>query len=162
MAADLSFVFKLPASAKTTFEMLTNPNFLNEKIALAQSGHYSISGNYPNLVVEVTRTVVADLPDLVRKFVGENLVVQEIQNWKEISTNNYIAEFKLKIPNAPVDISGQIKLIENQDTEVSIIGKVKVNLPIFGGAAEPKVVDTINRVLSDEAQLCKGWITKNA
>lgn len=160
MPAELNFDFELPASAKATFEMLTHPDFLTEKIALAQSGKYSISGDNPNLVVDITRTVTADLPDLVRKFVGENLVVQEIQNWKEVSTNNYLADFKLKISNAPVDISGQINLQETQNTKVSITGKVKVNIPLFGATAEPKVVETIMRVLGDEAKLCKDWITK--
>jgi len=161
MAADLSYVFSLPANPKSVFEMLTNPEFLNKKIALAQSGTFKLSGDHPNLQIEVTRKVNADLPAMVRKFVGENLVVQETQIWHQPSSNTYQATFSLKIPNAPVDISGQINVNGSTQTQVSISAKVKVNLPIFGAAAEPNVVETIKKVLADEAKLCARWIENN-
>ena len=159
MVADLSYGFTLSATPKSVFEMLTNPNFLTRKIELAQSGEYNTSGSAPDLKIEVTRTVTADLPNMVRKFVGEKLVVKETQNWTQLSADLYQAEFSLKIPNAPVDISGQISVSGGTQTDVSITAKVKVNVPIFGASAEPHVVETIKKVLYDEQNLCRDWIT---
>lgn len=161
MAAELKYGFVLSATAKTVFEMLVNPDFLTKKIELAQSGNFEITGQSPELTIDVTRTVNADLPAMVRKFVGENLVVQEIQNWKELSAKNYQADFVLKIPNAPVEIKGKIELIELVKTQVEITATVKVNLPIFGATAEPHVVETIKKVLADEEKLCKLWLQTN-
>lgn len=162
MVADLSYGFSLPATPKTVFEMLTNSDFLDKKIQLAQSGEYHTLGTTPEIRIEVTRTVTADLPNIVKKFVGERLVVNEIQNWKQITTDVYQADFSLKIPNAPVDISGQISVTGTNEADVSITAKVKVNVPIFGASAEPHVVETIKKVLLDEQNLCQDWIsTKN-
>ena len=161
MVADLSYGFTLSATPKSVFEMLTNPNFLTRKIELAQSGEYNTSGSAPDLKIEVTRTVTADLPNMVRKFVGEKLVVKETQNWAQLSADLYQADFGLKIPNAPVDILGQITVSGTNQSDVSITAKVKVNVPIFGASAEPHVVDTIKKVLLDEQSLCREWITAN-
>ena len=159
MVADLSYGFSLPATPKTVFEMLTNPDFLTRKIELAQSGEYNTSGSAPELRIEVTRTVTADLPSMVRKFVGEKLIVKETQNWKQLGADLYQADFGLKIPNAPVDIAGLISLSGSNQTDVSITAKVKVNVPIFGASAEPHVVETIKKVLLDEQNLCRDWVT---
>jgi hypothetical protein len=35
-----------------------------------------------------------------------------------------------------------------------------VNIPIFGAAAEPNVVNEITKVLADEESLCRSWINK--
>jgi hypothetical protein len=43
---------------------------------------------------------------------------------------------------------------------VKILGKVKVNVPIFGAAAEPQVVSQISKVLADEEELCRNWISR--
>lgn len=160
MSADLRSEFSLPGDPTKVFAVLTNPDFLAAKVALAQSGQYSITGISPDLTVQVERTVAADLPPMVRKFVGENLVVKEIQTWSKSSDHQYVAQFSLAIPGAPVEISGQIKISGDQQTQIEITGKVKVNVPIFGAAAEPQVVGQINKVLADEQALCQDWITK--
>jgi hypothetical protein len=160
MPADLRSEFSLPGDPSKVFGMLTNPEFLAAKVALAQSGNYSISGTSPDLTIQVQRTVAADLPPMVRKFVGENLVVKETQTWSKSGDDLYVAQFSLAIPGAPVEITGQIKLSGQVQTQVEITGKVKVNVPIFGAAAEPQVVAQINKVLADEQALCQDWINK--
>jgi hypothetical protein len=160
MPAQLNTEFTLPRDPTKVFEMLTRLDFLAAKIGLAQSGEFSVTGSGFDLTVNVNRTVAADLPDLVRKFVGQNLVVQETQIWRKSNDNLYRADFKLTIPNAPVDISGQIELAGIEKTIVKISGKVKVNVPIFGAAAEPQVVSQISKVLADEEELCRNWISK--
>ena len=160
MAASLSTEFTLLSDPKSVFAMLVNPEFLAEKVALAQSGKYSISGSYPDLTLNIVRNVESDLPAMVRKFIGETLVVEETQSWQKISDEEYLAKFELAIPNAPVQISGQISVTGKQETKVKITAQVKVSVPIFGAAAEPHVVTEIKKVLADEEMLCRSWISK--
>lgn len=158
MTADLNHHFSLAVTPIGAFEMLTNPDFLEEKVKLANSGDFEITGTSPNPKIQINRQVNADLPQMVRKFVGDNLIVQEFQNWQQISKNHFLAKFELRIPNAPVQISGEIDLAGAESTLVRLTGHVKVNVPIFGAAAEPHVVDTIKKVLVDEEALCQRWI----
>ena len=160
MAATLNYQFLVAAPPQTTFEMLVNPEFLQEKIGLADSGHFEVSGTFPELRLFISRKVDTDLPQMVRKFVGENLVVDEVQNWHKTAQNSYHAQLALKIASAPVQISGEITLAGSEITTVTIQAQIKVNVPIFGAAAEPHVVDTIKKVLADEEALCKNWISR--
>ena len=68
MPAQLKTEFTLPSDPTNVFEMLTSLDFLAAKIGLAQSGDFSVTGSGFDLTVNVNRTVAADLPDLVRKF----------------------------------------------------------------------------------------------
>jgi carbon monoxide dehydrogenase subunit G len=160
MSASIKSEFTLPANPKSVFEMLIDPDFLAAKVKLAKSGDFTLSGTSPNLQILVNRTVEADFPPIVKKFVGENLVVNETQSWKKDSENHYSATFNLEIPNAPVEITGEIKVFGKSEATVSITGQVKVNIPIFGAAAEPNVVNEITKVLADEESLCRSWINK--
>ncbi len=130
--------------------MLVDPEFLAAKVNLAKSGDFEVIGIAPNFLVKVNRTVEADFPPIVKKFVGENLVVKETQKWQQNSESHYSASFDLEIPNAPVEILGEIAVFGKHETTVLITGQVKVNVPIFGAAAEPNVVNEINKVLADE------------
>lgn len=158
MATALKKEFELSSSPMATFYMLTNPEFLARKVGLATTGTFDISGTSPDLIVQVSRNVAAELPPIVSKFVGEKLIVDEIQTWHQLTQEHLYADFNLKIANAPVDINGKIKLTGSQSTNVSISVNIKVNVPIFGAAAEPHVVNEINKVLADEELLCRNWI----
>ena len=160
MSADLIYEFLLPATPEKVFAMLTGNDYLSDKVSKAINGNFEKSGNSPNCQIQITRTIEGELPDMVRKFVGDELTVIESQNWSELSTENFLANFELKINNAPVEIKGTISLTGGQLTQVSIKANVKVNVPIFGAMAEPQVVQKIKSVLQDEEKLCNQWIAK--
>lgn len=160
MSADLINEFLLPAAPEKVFAMLTGSDYLSDKVAHSIKGTFEKSGNSPELQIQISRTIDGELPEMVRKFVGDELTVVEIQNWSEISKNNFLAAFELKINNAPVEIKGTISLTGNQSTQVSIQAKVKVNVPIFGAMAEPQVVLKLKSVLQDEEGLCSQWIAR--
>lgn len=160
MSADLIYEFLLPAAPERVFAVLTGSDYLSDKVSNSLKGTFEKSGNSPDFQIHITRTIEGELPDMVRKFVGDELTVVEIQNWSEHSKENYLAAFELKINNAPVEIKGTISLTGSQNTQVSIKAKVKVNVPIFGAMAEPQVVQKLNTVLQDEEKLCSNWIAK--
>lgn len=160
MSAALIYEFLLPAAPEKVFAMLTGTDYLSDKVSHAIDGTYEISGNRPDFQVQITRTIDGELPDMVRKFVGDKLTVIEKQNWSELSKENFLANFELKINNAPVEIKGTISLTGSQSTEVSIKARVTVNVPIFGAISEPQVVQKLKSVLQDEEALCNQWITK--
>ncbi len=160
MSASIASEFTLASDPKTVFEMLVNPEFLKTKVALAKSGDFEVSGSAPKYVVKVNREVEADFPPIVRKFVGDILIVKETQIWQKDSESHYSAKFELIIPGAAVQISGEIAVFGKATTTVKLTGLVKVNVPIFGAAAEPHVVNEIDKVLADEETICNAWINK--
>lgn len=158
MPADLTYEFSLPAAPEKVFAMLTGSEYLSDKVSKAISGKFESTGQSPNLQIQIVRTLAGDLPELVKKFVGETLTVVESQNWSKSADKNYAADLELKINNAPVEIFGTISITGNQISQVLIKLKVKVNLPIFGAMAEPQVVEKLKTVLLDEELLCSKWI----
>jgi hypothetical protein len=160
MSADLIYEFLLPAAPKKVFAMLTGSDYLSDKVSHSVKGAFEKSGNSPNFQIHITRTIDGELPDMVRKFVGDELKVVEIQNWSELSQEDFLAQFELKINSAPVEIKGTIALTGAQSTQVLIKVKVKVNVPIFGTMTEPQVVAKLKSVLQDEEKLCSQWIVK--
>ncbi len=160
MSADLIYEFLLPAAPEKVFAMLTGSDYLSDKVSSSIQGTFDISGNSPDFQIQITRTIDGDLPEMVRKFVGEELTVVEVQNWSSLSKENFLSAFELKINNAPVEIKGTISLAGSQSTQVLIKAKVKVNVPILGAMAEPQVVQKLKSVLQDEEKLCNQWIAK--
>ncbi|MEY4312287.1 MAG: hypothetical protein RLZZ571_1057 [Actinomycetota bacterium] len=160
MSADLTYEILLPAAPEKVFAILTSSDYLSEKVLHSIKGTFEKSGNSPEFRIQITRTIDGELPEMVRKFVGDELTVVEFQNWSEISRENFLAQFELKVNNAPVEIKGTISLSGTQSTQVSIKAKVKVNVPIFGAMAEPQVVLKLKSVLLDEENLCRQWIAK--
>ena len=160
MSADLIYEFMLPAAPEEVFAFLTDSDYLSDKVSHSIKGAFEKSGTSPKFRIQITRTIEGELPEMVRKFVGDELTVVEIQNWSEPSKENFLAQFELKINNAPVEIKGSISLTGAQSTQVLINAKVKVNVPIFGAMAEPQVVQKLKSVLQDEEKLCSKWIAK--
>lgn len=160
MSADLNYEFMLPAAPEKVFSMLTSNAYLSDKVSHAITGTFEKSGDFPFFQIQITRSIDGELPDMVQKFVGDELTVVENQNWSELSKENFLANFELKINNAPVEIKGTISLTGAQHTQVSIKAKVKVSVPIFGAIAEPQVVLKLKAVLQDEENLCNRWIAK--
>lgn len=158
MPSPINTEFQLPATPAAVFGMLTDSGFVGEKIKLAKSGDFEITPGIAGPTVRATRTIDADLPAMVQKFIGSKLSITEIQTW---NASDFSADFELVVENAPVEIKGQIQLVGTSETTVKISGSVKVNVPIFGAAAEPQVVQAINQVLTKEEQLCRKWIAKS-
>ena len=160
MSADLNYEFSLPAAPKNVFAMLTGSDYLSDKASNAIAGKYESTGTLPDVQIRITRTLDGELPEMVKKFVGEILTVVEIQDWTQPSKDDYLATVELKINNAPVEIAGSISLAGKQTTQVLVRLKVKVNLPIFGALAEPQVIQKLKTILQDEELLCAKWISK--
>ena len=160
MPADLDFEFKLNAAPEKVFNLLCEEEYLSDKVALASAGDFQITGDPPNLKVKVTRVLDTELPEMVKRVVGDNLTATETYRWSKKSKNEFFANFDLEILHAPVEIKGLVLLTGDRDTSVKVAAKVKVHIPIFGAVAEPEVVKQIIKVLQDEELLCNKAIEK--
>lgn len=158
MPADLKYQFLLSAKPAKVFEILSSTQYLSDKISHAKSGDFTISGTSPNLEIQIKRKLAGPIPAIVSKFVGPELTVTEIQMWEQADSQTYFAHIELKIEGAPVEINGKLNLNGNSSTNVSFAGKVKVNIPIFGAAVEPQVVQEITKVLAMEEDLFRNKV----
>lgn len=155
MPSQINKVFSLPAPPSQVFDLLVNPEFLAAKVAVALSGDFEVADGSNGPLVKITRAFAADLPPMIQKFIGSNLNITESQEW---NTGNRLAHFTISISGAPIDFSGEISLTGQDQTEVKVVGNLKVNIPIFGAAIEPQVVSAIDDVLAKEEALIRSWI----
>jgi len=163
MATPLRASLYFLASPKEVFEMLHDPGYLSAKSQLAIDSAASVNRTDSGSTVTLQRRLASDLPDIARKFLGEEISVTEIQNWNT-PTKDGSAEAKLTvtIAGAPVTVSAEIRLFgNNSGTTIELIGSVKVAVPIFGARAEDAVAGELEKIISLEQSIGETWLTNN-
>lgn len=100
------------------------------------------------------------LPDIARKFVGEQLKVTQTERWEAPEADgSRQSSITVKIAGAPVDVAAAQRLLaEGNDTRVELEGTVTSSVPFLGSkiadAAEPMVAKALNL----QAQQAQSWL----
>lgn len=159
MSASLHF----SASPQAVFEMLHDAGYLSAKSQLAIDSSASVERSNSGSVVSLTRRLASDLPDMARKFIGNEIVVTEIQTWSpQNSDGSAEAAMAVTFQGAPVRVDATIKLFaEAGGTTMQLSGNVKASIPIFGAMAESAVASELGKVTALEQSVGDTWLAAN-
>ena len=159
MTASLHF----SASPQAVFEMLHDVGFLSAKSQLALDFSYKVDRQESGSVVSLTRRLASDLPDMARKFIGNEIVVTEVQSWSpQQSDGSATATMSVTFQGAPVKVDAQLKLFAaNGGTTMELSGVVKASIPIFGAMAESAVASELGKVTALEQSVGDNWLAEN-
>ena len=151
------------ASPQVVFEMLHDAGYLSAKSQLAIESSASVDRSDSGSVISLTRRLASDLPDIARKFIGNEIVVTEIQNWSpQNSDGSAIAKMQVTFQGAPVRVDAQIKLFADAGgTTLELSGNVKASIPIFGAMAESAVASELGKVTALEQSVGDAWLASN-
>jgi hypothetical protein len=110
--------------------------------------------------VTVTRTIPAEVPDFVKKFVGETLELKQIEEWGMADpTGARTADVRLEIKGQPVTMTGAIYLETLVDgARQRFEADLKVAIPLLGKKIEPEVVKGILAGLRQEERTGRAWL----
>jgi hypothetical protein len=160
MSASLNF----SASPQAVYEMLHDAGYLSAKSQLAIDSSSSVAHSESGSVVTLTRRLASDLPDLARKFIGNEIVVTEIQAWSpQNSDGSAQAKMEVTFQGAPVRVDATIKLFANNGgTILELSGQVKASIPIFGAMAESAVAAELGKVTALEQSVGDTWLAENS
>ena len=86
--------------------------------------------------IEIDRDVPADVPGILKKFMGEWNSMGQTENWSE-DDDGYHNELELQTRGVPLDISGKMFLTGDDSGCVNrVVMYLKSNVPLLGGQLE--------------------------
>ena len=110
-----------------------------------------------------TMTVVVDqtqpargIPAFATKFVGEEIRLLQREEWDGPTS----AALTIEIPGKPGAFAGTITLRGEESTTQSVVGDVKVKLPLIAGRLETLVADVLTRALGIEERVGRAWLAR--
>lgn len=137
------------ASPDAVAAMLADPAFVADKCARTGAIEHTVdvdgdaSGRFTVTTVRTMPT--EDFPDVAKKFVGDTIVIQEVESWEAAEADgSRRGTTALRIKGAPVVLNGVLGLrADGTGTVETVDGELKASVPLIGGklerAAEPAV-----------------------
>jgi hypothetical protein len=150
------------ASPDQVFAMLCDTGFRNQvcEDTGALEYHVDIEQADGGATVTVVRTMPAQVPDFVRKFVGETIEVRQTEKWGTADGSGArSAEVRLEISGQPAGMTGTLVLEPGNDgTQQRVEADLKVSIPLFGKKIEPEVAKGVLAGIRQEERTGLAWL----
>lgn len=105
-------------------------------------------------VLVETHLPTTTFPTVVRKILGEDLVIHQEELWSDEST----ASLRLTTPGQPGKVTGTMTLAPRDGGSVQLIdADITVRVPLVGGRIEELIGWVLSHVLELQGQVAQGW-----
>ncbi len=154
------------AAPDAVFAMLCDEDFQAQRcIATGALAHDVTVEEFDDggVVVTAHRTMPTDqVPDFVRTFVGQTLVVSEIQDWQAADDHgSREGTLVLEIKGAPIRMTGTLSLVAEGTGAVEVIDcDLKASVPLVGGKIEKSVEPAIRSAIRVEEREGRVWLAR--
>jgi len=113
--------------------------------------------------VEVQRVMAAQVPDFVRRFVGETISISQVEQWSPPGpTGVRTAVVNVAVKGQPASMTGTMVLSPAPEGSTELVtGEVKVSVPFLGRQIEPEIVKVIEAALRIEQRVGQDWVRQN-
>jgi uncharacterized protein YndB with AHSA1/START domain len=161
---DLRSELRFDADPATVFAMLTDEAFIARKTTAAKALRHTVSvaRDGDRVVIELLRVMPPDVPDFVRRFVGETIDVKQTDVWQPAASDgSRSGTIRLEMSGAPVTCSGTLRLVgAGGRTTVTVSGNVRAAVPLFGGKIEQAVCEGLTEAAKIEEQVGQAWLAE--
>jgi hypothetical protein len=152
------------ASPDDVFAMLCDQRFREEVCRAMGSLRYEVTVDRDGDSVRVRndRVMRADLPEVARKVVGNEIEMVQTEDWGPRGADGArTADFRVEIPGKPGAVTGTVTLSPNGSGSREVVaGKVKVSIPLVGRRLEAEVVKGLQSALEIEGQVGARWLAE--
>jgi hypothetical protein len=162
----LTAEIRYDADPDAVFAMLADPDFQQRRcVATGALEQDVVVEEFDDGATTVTvhRTMPTDeIPDFVRTFVGQTLVVSEIQDWPATGADgNRAGTLALEIKGAPVRMTGSLRLLREGDGCIEEIDcELKASVPLVGGRIEKAIEPAIRAAVRVEERTGRQWLAE--
>ncbi len=110
--------------------------------------------------ITIRRTMPADVPDLVKKFLGETVEVLQTENWAAPDpTGQRQADLTVQISGQPAKMTGTATThAVGEGARTSISGVVNVSIPFVGKKIETVFAEGILAAITTEQEVADRWL----
>ncbi len=166
----LSERVQYPAAPDAVYAMLTDEAFREDVCqatgALSWSVEVDAAGpdRGAGASVTVRRVLPSDVPDMVKRLVGETIEVVQTEQWEpgdDVGPARR-AEVLVEIVGQPAKMIGMATIEPNGDSTVfAIDGEVTVSIPLFGGKLEKEVARAIGSAVAVEHRQGLAYLSRD-
>lgn len=152
-----------PADPQAVFAMLTDEAFLTKVCESTGAVRHEVGVDLHGGGATVTtrRDLPTDqVPDFVRRFVGDTLTVVRVDQWGPAAPDgSRSGTLTVDIAGAPVRLTGTLTLtVQDHGTFEDVEGELKASVPFIGGKVEQAAEPAIRSGLRKEEQLGHAWL----
>ena len=162
LSAEISYPGATPDEA---FALVVDPKFRAAVCEATMALGYDVGIDEKDdggAMVRVDRTMPAEVPDFVKKLVGETLDVRQTEEWSAPDAEGRrTADIRVDVVGQPAGMTGTIVLEPTPDGCREIVsGQVKVSIPFLGGKIEPEVAKNLVTAMKVEQKTGREWLAK--
>ena len=147
----LKETFSYPAGVEAVFALISDDAFRTESAEAAKGRDVSatVEKDGDDTVVTLVRTQPADLPDFIKKAVGDAVKVKQVERWHAPGTDGTrTATLAVKVIGQPAGFKGKATLSPNgKGSKFTVAGDVKVSVPFVGRKVEPLIAKAVEASL---------------
>jgi Protein of unknown function (DUF2505) len=113
--------------------------------------------------ITVTRTHPAEVPDFVKKFVGQTLTLVQSETWgPPRADGGRTADLVISVKGQPASMKGSVTLETTDSGSRELIdGDLLVSVPFIGKKIEPELAKAIVAAAAKEQQTGRTWLTRS-
>lgn len=160
---DLLTQLRFNADPATVFEMLIHEEYLARKAQATNAIRHeaTVTRNGDEVTVRLLRVMPPDVPDVVRKFVGDTIDLAQTDIWQPAAADgSRDGTISIDMVGAPVTLRGTMRLEPDGVGSVTIVnGKIKASVPFVGGRIEQAVHSGLIEAAKREQQVGQTWLS---
>ena len=149
------------AEPDAVFAMLCDQEWRERVCELAHAKSYDvhIDRDGDSATITVERVMPADVPDAIRKFLGETIKVTQTERWGSAhSDGTRHADIEVHIAGQPASMQGRSVLRGDSASTLTVEGDVRVKIPLLGRKIEPEVAKAITAALRIEERSARDYL----
>jgi hypothetical protein len=162
---DLRTEQRYDADPSTVFAMLTNEVFLARKAQATGALRHeaAVVRDGDRVTVRLLRVMPPEVPDLVRRFVGDTIDLDQTDTWEPAAADgSRTGSIRITMGGAPVQLTGNMRLTPTTTgSQTNIDAQIKAAIPLFGGKIEKAVHDALLEAARMEEEAGRAWLDGN-
>jgi hypothetical protein len=163
LTAEINYPTATPDEA---FALVIDPKFRAEVCEATMALRYDVGIDETDdggASVRIDRTVPAEVPDFVKKLVGETIDVRQTEEWSAPDAEGRrTADVRIEVVGQPARMTGTIVLEPTPEgCRETVNGQVKVSIPFLGGKIEPEISKSIVTAIKVEQKVGRAWLAKD-
>ncbi|MBM7812536.1 DUF2505 domain-containing protein [Saccharothrix algeriensis] len=151
--------------ASEVFSALVDETYLRDRLAaLGGVGAELVAFTRTDATTsyQLKQGVAADrLPPVARGVLGGDLVIDRAESWTEAG---HAGTVEVTLNGVPGRLDGTITLADaaGGGSELTLVGQVKVGVPLLGGKLEGLIAEQVALLLDKEAEFTDAWLARRA
>jgi uncharacterized protein YndB with AHSA1/START domain len=154
------------AKPAAVFAMLTDETFIRRRAAASHAVRSDVRVEPTSTGVRTTthQTLPADVPDFVRRLVGQHIELDEVIAWGAAAPDGARSgELRVDVANAPVTMRGTIQLVPETgggSTRQVVDAVLKASVPLIGRKIEEAAAPAVVAGLDGMGDLGAAWLAE--